>query len=97
VLDATPKLPDSMLYSNINQLGNFEECVDVIIPTNYGFESKFCRANLFLFTPNGTYDEFSFSGSFTKSLIECQHYLPSITVLVILLVTDKCINYLLFN
>lgn len=43
VFDSATKLPSGLLYGNIVQLGNFDECLGAAGP---GFTGRWCRAHL---------------------------------------------------
>jgi hypothetical protein len=56
VFDAATKIPDGLLYGNIVQLGNFDECLEVAPPNNE-FTGRWCRVVLSDVTPLSTHVE----------------------------------------
>ncbi len=43
VYDASAKVPSGILSGNINQYGNFDQCLSVHEPSNF-FQGKYCLA-----------------------------------------------------
>lgn len=59
VLDASDVVPSGLLAADIFKLGNFEECINTKVPTEYGFTAQYClptinfnRTNLEVSTKN---------------------------------------------
>jgi len=44
MIDASTKLPDGLLYGNLDSMGHWDECLGVDSGT--GFTGKFCRVTL---------------------------------------------------
>jgi hypothetical protein len=44
IYDASAKLPSGILNGNVNQFGDFDQCLDVISPAN--FQGQYCLAYL---------------------------------------------------
>lgn len=50
VIDANAKLPSGILNGNLNQLGDFDECLSVVARNN-DFHGKYCLVNVQLSLP----------------------------------------------
>lgn len=48
--DATAKIPSGILSGNVNQFGDFDECLDVTAP-NQQFNGKYCLAHIQVTVP----------------------------------------------
>lgn len=48
--DATAKIPSGILSGNVNQFGDYDECLDVIAP-NQQFTGKYCLAHIQIAVP----------------------------------------------
>jgi Nose resistant-to-fluoxetine protein, N-terminal domain len=50
VIDANAKLPSGVLNGNLNQLGDFDQCLNVI-SSNKKFKGQYCLASIQLSLP----------------------------------------------
>lgn len=50
VYDASAKLPSGILNGNINQFGDFDQCLDVT-SNQKDFQGQYCLAYIQIFTP----------------------------------------------
>ncbi|XP_066140764.1 nose resistant to fluoxetine protein 6-like isoform X2 [Euwallacea fornicatus] len=87
MFDATPKFPTGQLYSNMYQLGNFDECIRVVQPLkdNRVIKGQYCLAKI-SFKPNKNeslvdeafmINESRFRGDYNSTLIRWAVCLPS--------------------
>jgi len=59
MIDATTKIPDGLLYGNLDNMGHWDECLTADSGT--GFTGKYCRVGLaFQNPPNGIFNEYFF-------------------------------------
>jgi hypothetical protein len=62
MIDATTKIPDGLLYGNLDNMGHWDECLTADSGT--GFTGKYCRVGLaFQNPPNGIFNEYFFTQS----------------------------------
>jgi hypothetical protein len=46
VYDSSAKLPSGVLRGNVNQMGDFDQCLAVVAEDPYSFNGKYCLASV---------------------------------------------------
>lgn len=50
--DASAKIPSGFLSGNLNQYGDFDECLNTVSPTNENIQGKYCLSYIQVAVPS---------------------------------------------